>query len=221
MIESYRGLFSLPENYTLDELKSAYRKQVKENHPDKFTDVSRKNLQEIIMVRINLAYERLEDHIEKRNSGGSAEGLTRETSEGRKSADLSYQYYRKGLDFLSKAVTKKNHRVMVTLGGSSFSCVNIGQFSDAEIKRSYIESFNLFALAEKNFSTVLDKFPDSIWAHDTKNKMKELEKFYSLYQRILDNLQRPTAAEIIPSCPDKVQKIYNVDDNETGDAVLV
>ena len=188
MIESYRAVFSLPEDYTPAELKTAYRKLVKQNHPDMFPDLNRKNLQEIIMVRINLAYERLKSYIEKRNSVESAAGLSTGSAAGRKASDLSYRYYRKGLDYLSKAVTKKHHRIMVTLGSSSFACVNIEQFSDAEIKRSYIESFNLFALAEKNFSAVLEKYPDSIWAHDAGNKMKELQKFYSLYHRILENL---------------------------------
>ena len=49
-----------------DEIKSAYRKLIKQYHPDKFSDNPLKNLAEEKMIEINKAYETL-----TKNSGNN------------------------------------------------------------------------------------------------------------------------------------------------------
>ena len=59
-------VLGIKPNATQDEIKSAYRKLIKQYHPDKFIDNPLKNLAEEKMIEINKAYDIL-----TKNSGGN------------------------------------------------------------------------------------------------------------------------------------------------------
>jgi curved DNA-binding protein CbpA len=58
-------------NATQDEIKSAYRKLIKQYHPDKFSDNPLQNLAEEKMMEINKAYDMLTKNSGDNNSYGS------------------------------------------------------------------------------------------------------------------------------------------------------
>lgn len=72
-MDNYRQILGLNEYFTLAELKRAYLKLVKENHPDKFKNSGNKELATKKMYKINEAYEYLKNHLpEKKTQKSSA-----------------------------------------------------------------------------------------------------------------------------------------------------
>lgn len=59
-------------NATQDEIKSAYRKLIKQYHPDKFGDNPLQNLAQEKMIEINKAYDMLTKNSSNNNSSSSA-----------------------------------------------------------------------------------------------------------------------------------------------------
>ena len=73
-------------NASQDEIKSAYRKLIKQYHPDKFIDNPLKNLAEEKMIEINEAYEAL-----TKNSGNNNYN-TNSSSNSSNSSNSSYEF---------------------------------------------------------------------------------------------------------------------------------
>ena len=74
---------------TQDEIKSAYRKLIKQYHPDKFTDNPLKNLAEEKMIEINQAYDTL-----TKNSGNNNYNSTSSSNSSNynNSSNASYDF---------------------------------------------------------------------------------------------------------------------------------
>lgn len=64
-------VLGIKPNATQDEIKSAYRKLIKQYHPDKFIDNPLKNLAEEKMIEINKAYDTLTKNSSDNNNYGS------------------------------------------------------------------------------------------------------------------------------------------------------
>lgn len=189
MLSYYYELFELSEKYTIEELKKAYRKLVKQHHPDLFKCNHQKKFQEVKMAQINEAFIRLKDQLTSHNENISPlmNNLKKNTMQ-LLAKDNSYYYYKKGFIFFTKAINKKYHKVGVIVSENSIKCFNIEQFSDENIKNDYINSFKLLRLADYYFSIVINDYPKSIWSNDAISKLKEIERFYNLYQKILNNI---------------------------------
>lgn len=74
-----------------DEIKSAYRKLIKQYHPDKFIDNPLKNLAEEKMMQINEAYETLTKN-SGNNNYSSSNNYTDSSSYSNNSSNNSYEF---------------------------------------------------------------------------------------------------------------------------------
>ena len=96
MIEQYLELLGINHNSTLDDVKKAYRKLAKENHPDHFLDKKEKKLREMKMVQLNEAYSYIITNF-KDIKLKSSEDKVKEAK-----LETDYDIYKKGYDFYSK-----------------------------------------------------------------------------------------------------------------------
>ena len=230
------GLTSTP---SLADLKGAYHRLAKRNHPDLFPDSERRR-QQLKMMRINEAYMSVMSELvggsrtdgdqpvgdprrgrgvprgghaaESANvSGGSANPDGRRTTSsaaenqffgewaekarpGPKSdsrsvgtpRDPAYSYYKAGFRYynlgateLSRKEAPKIRRYLATTGTA-----------DGYILRLALRALHYFERSYSYFLVVVDQYPDSAWYHDAKYKLRRLEKFSAIYQRICENLSR-------------------------------
>jgi len=57
-----------------------------------------------------------------------------------------------------------------------------------EAARDVAGSIGLLADAHRYFTRVVARHPDSVWAADASLKLRRIERFTSLYRKILSNL---------------------------------
>jgi len=77
---------------TPDEIKSAYRKLIKQYHPDKFIDNPLKNLAEDKMIEINEAYDSLTKNSGNNNYNSGSSNNTSNYNNTSSSANSSYEF---------------------------------------------------------------------------------------------------------------------------------
>lgn len=75
-----------------DEIKSAYRKLIKQYHPDKFIDNPLKNLAEEKMIEINEAYDALTKNSGNNNYNSSSSSNYNNSSSYNNSSNTSYEF---------------------------------------------------------------------------------------------------------------------------------
>jgi DnaJ domain len=148
-INDYLKLFSLNSNSSLNDLKKAYRKLAKKNHPDRFIDKEQKKKQEKIMTGINEAYQKLLMDFEK---------IINEEVKKESNIENDYALYKKGVDcykiyfdsffqlFSKRAVKTLRKKESILLTGKTY------------------------------FIQLLREYPKSVWVEDSKEKLKKIEK---------------------------------------------
>jgi molecular chaperone DnaJ len=77
---------------TPDEIKSAYRKLIKQYHPDKFIDNPLKNLAEDKMIEINEAYDTLTKNSGNTNYNSNSSSSSSNASNYNNSSNTSYEF---------------------------------------------------------------------------------------------------------------------------------
>ncbi|NBB90971.1 MAG: DnaJ domain-containing protein [Spirochaetes bacterium] len=105
--------------------------------------------------------------------------------------DPGYTYYKLGFDFYRKGYTEfysKDPRIIRK------------QLAELKTYDYYLLTLTVSALRhfEKSyryFAAVLEQAPDSIWATDARAKLRKVEKFNRIYQRICENLSRSVHAK--------------------------
>lgn len=85
-------VLGIKPNATQDEIKSAYRKLIKQYHPDKFIDNPLKNLAEEKMIEINKAYDTL-----TKNSGDNYSSNTSSNYSNASTGSLDFQEIRRSI----------------------------------------------------------------------------------------------------------------------------
>jgi hypothetical protein len=209
---NYR-ILGVPADADLDELKAAYHRAAKQTHPD-LAPAARKRRAELKMMRINEAYmailaERMRPgaahRVEPRSATaepgaarpqGPAPGAPdprppRTGKELARPRDPGYTYYKLGFDFYRRGYTElysKDPRIIRK------------QLAELKTYDHYLLSLTISALKhfERSygyFSLVLEQAPESIWVADARAKLRKLEKFNRIYQRICENLSRSLRAK--------------------------
>ncbi|NMD37223.1 MAG: J domain-containing protein [Christensenellaceae bacterium] len=69
MLNNAYKLLNIPINASSDEIREAYRKKVKQCHPDKFQNPEKQKLAQAELIRLNLAYEEALHICSENNSG--------------------------------------------------------------------------------------------------------------------------------------------------------
>jgi len=181
------------------EIKRAYYQLAQQNHPDIFPE-ERKPVQELKMITLNEAYAYLMGTILMNNgisetggiriddswNGPSATGVT-ETPSDRTDLgfhkDPSYAYYKQGFIHFSRAI----HGIEALYQSlSERRVVHFKPKDDAY--RRFAEGLVELRRAHEYFSRVVQEFQKSVWKHDANLKLGRIERFSSLYRRILGNL---------------------------------
>ena len=118
MIDKHLKIFGLNTSATLNEVKRAYRKLAKQNHPDHFIDQEQKKKQEIIMEKINEAYKTIVSNYKGRKYKTKSEESIKKSE-----TENDYSLYKKGIKTL---YTKRNQAIIRdTRHTYSLNCSNV------------------------------------------------------------------------------------------------
>ena len=175
-----------------EEIKRAYRGLVRKNHPDLFPE-AQKELQELKMIQINEAYARITEKLSHELIHEKVEGeaVQQWGEEGEHSPDESlrnavgfhrdvqYAYYKQGFESFSRAVN-----------GIKTLERNVRLKNDLYYLRRFARSLYELRKADIYFSTLIEEYPESIWAYDASIKIKRIEFFNRFYRKILLNIER-------------------------------
>ncbi len=128
-------------------------------------------------------------------SGAASEpGAARAVASARAVArprDPGYTYYKLGFEFYRKGYNElysKDPRIIRK------------QLAELKTYDYYLLTLTISALRHfeqsyRYFAAVLDQAPESIWVADARAKLRKLEKFNRIYQRICENLSRSLRAK--------------------------
>jgi curved DNA-binding protein CbpA len=196
---SYYEILGIEPRSGIDELKKAFRRLVRQYHPDPFPE-SQKQLQESKMRQINEAYARILEEYNRRTTKSektvSNFTYTNEEAAQYRSAfnkriktnpvgfhnDIQYAYYKQGFENYSRAVNgMKSIEKKTQLRNDAYY---LKRFSNA-----------LFYLKKANgyYSKLLEDYPDSIWSYDAYIKIKRIDYFSRFYRKILQNIRKKIA----------------------------
>lgn len=170
------------------DVKAAYRRRAKEEHPDLFAPAERPR-QQLRMMELNEAYMQLladaQDAAADPDSGSSGHvdparrsaapypGLRVRRGGGR--GDPSYDLYRQGYEYLGRARALMNPR---------------RNLDEDELKRmklrSALEALRLTRHAYRYFLNVITGYPTSPWADDALEQMEHIESISKIYQRMCE-----------------------------------
>jgi len=190
----YFEILGVSSEARMDEIKKAFRRLVKKNHPDLFPE-EHKQLQELKMIQINEAYARLTEHLDeipgtgkiKEEKTGSYDyfrsphehpGAFVRKDEVGFHRDLQYVYYKQGFTYFSRA-----------LHGIKRMEKTVSLRNDMYYLKRFSESLVCLRKADTYFSMLIDEFPDSIWSYDAKIKLRRIERFNFIYKRIIRNIE--------------------------------
>lgn len=205
----YYALLGLTDSPALPDLKSAYHRLAKRNHPDLFPDAERRR-QQLKMMRINEAYMSVMSDIVGASPAAESDTIEADIRPGtpeqffdawREKAkpgppsnsraigaprDPAYSYYKAGFRYYNLGATElfrkeasKIRRYLITTGTA-----------DGYILRLALRALHYFERSYSYFLVVVDQYGDSPWSHDARHKLRRLEKFNAIYQRICENLSR-------------------------------
>jgi len=198
------AILGLGVDATLEEVRASYRRLAKRNHPDLFPDDERPR-QQLTMMRVNEAYmtalaelaeghapgpeEPAADDATPPSRAGDPLRFTGATSTDRSIGTLrdpAYAYYKQGFRYFNLGATElarkeapQLRRALATEGTA-----------DGYILRLALRALHYFERSYSYFLVVVDQYPQSPWAPDARYKLKRLETFSLVYQRICENLSR-------------------------------
>lgn len=157
MINESLKLFGLTPDATAGDIKKAYRKLAKANHPDRFKDEAQKKKQVALMARINDAYQELLALPRKDR---------RVSPNHESSAVTDTDIYKKGVEICSLL----NITVALKIGPKEHDIAAV----NAKIEQA--------REAAGYFSLLLRNYPSSDWAYDAEERMKNIAKYLELLE---------------------------------------
>jgi hypothetical protein len=200
----FHRILGVQPGATREEIRVAWRRRVMENHPDRFPG-EQKPLQELAMITLTEAYNALMAAVPEKPGSASRDGKSppRRRPTGGQAArpaptaapparastslgghgDPAYAYYKQGFINFSLAihgVAEINRRL-----AAGRTPAPRRRYTAAEDIRS---SLAYLSAAHGYFSRVTLEHAESIWASDSRMKLRRIENFTEIYRRILANL---------------------------------
>ncbi len=205
----WHALLGVDATATLADVKAAYHRAAKRHHPDLFP-TSERNRREQEMMKINEAYLRLVSAtvrgVESRHAGPSDQADDRRPPRGEPPAqtrperpgmgtnvgslrDPAYVYYKQGFRYYGLGATqlyRKDPAVMRRQLAELRTC-------NPHLLDLALRALTCFERAHGYFRTVVEQYPQSIWARDARYKLRRIQRFNAIYHRICANVSRGIA----------------------------
>ena len=177
-------LLGIPETSDIAVIKNAYRRRVKEIHPDTAgqTDPLKNHL---LFIQINHAYKRLLNQT-KTDRGNKVRVAGTSTTNNAITAhkDPAYVFYKTGMKYFMRIHPSQWN--LETQGRLNTPIP--GQEQDQEKIRAKVrELTRSFPKAYYYFSMVAHEYPDSSWAADSQAKMTLIEERTLRYKKIIES----------------------------------
>lgn len=189
----YEILDVSPES-ALDEIRSAYRRAAKRNHPDLFPEHERSR-RALRMMQINEAYMAIVcDRVEGRGQARKAAPRREPPVPPRDSTavgslrDPAYTYYKLGFKYFSEGRRTLSKHYLA--GGQRIDYAT----EHIDVLRLAVAALHYFHKAFSCFERVSCDYGESVWARDARVKLYYLRRYNVIYQRICDNLSKQIAA---------------------------
>jgi len=194
-LDLYYRILNIAPGATATELKDAYHRAAKRNHPDMYPE-ERRGVQQLAMMRINEAY------LSITSGGGGSPDIGAEPPRTRSYAatsslsaqtpanlpatlkDPAYVYYRRGFDSFRdgySAMFRRDPREILRY-------LRETRTIDAYILKLTIRALQHFEQAYRYFLIVVQEYPLSVWAYDSRWKLKRVETYNHVYHRICERL---------------------------------
>ena len=186
-------ILSVAPGATAQDIKQAYHRLARMNHPDLFPEEEREHHQ-LYMILLNEAYAHLtteERTIEDCGGPQQADSFAPDADSRSVGAhrDPAYAYYKQGFVNYSRAVSG-----IMSLTASRNQPGLRRVVPRAEQVRHFASSIRLLRSAHGYFKRVVLDHPSSPWTKDATAKLNRIERFSTLYRRILNNLTRDSSA---------------------------
>ena len=184
MISDY-SILGIEEKNDISKIKAAFRKRVKELHPDITKDEeSIKN--HILYIQVCNAYNRLSPQTKvniNKVKDYKEEKVNLTNKDIVQHNDPAYVYYKNGMKYFmeihpSQWNPKRRYK--------KIKSIEFDQYQE-QMKNKVIELAKLFPKAYYNFSIVFHEYPESNWAYDAKVKMNIIEERTKLYMKIIES----------------------------------
>lgn len=210
--ELYYNLLSVPPVASPEEVKRAYHITAKANHPDLFPE-SERHIRELKMMRINEAYMVISQGFKApglpaaaypgkgRQAGKTAPAADEDIHDplGPMSAeyneavaetavgflkDPAYVYYKRGFEYYKRGYSSLYERTKAKDNSDLVKMIS----TDSFILRLSIQALQYFQKSFESFHHVIQDHPDSVWFQDAQYKIRKIEGFNRIYQRICQNI---------------------------------
>ena len=182
MLTDY-DILHIPETYDISVIKNAYRKIVKEIHPDVCRGSFQKHL---LFIQVNKAYQRLMEKIKGReiNNIRDSHFVSSPGAGIIKYKDPAYAFYKAGMNNFMK-IHPSQWNIETT------AIMNRPGEKDMEalenVKNKVRNLVKLFPRAYYYFSIVVHEYPDSVWYQDSLEKINLIEERTVLYRKIIES----------------------------------
>ncbi len=179
-------LLGIPRTGDRAQIRAAYRKRVKETHPDAVRegDPFRNHL---LFIQITKAYERLLSTSKGVQNEAPAKSPPLENKRAMvKHKDPAYAHYKAGMRYFMKIHPSQwklatQRKLATPIPGDAQDQVRI--------KEKVKELARLFPKAYYHFSMVVNEYPHSEWAHDARAKMNLIEERTDRYRKIIESFE--------------------------------
>jgi hypothetical protein len=176
-------ILGIEETGDIAAIKRAFRKKVKELHPDVSTGADPLE-RHASFVEVCDAYKRL---LGLRPAGPGVKPTVKYGSNGRgvvPYSDPAYAFYRAGMKYFMMI-----HPSQWNVDTQRMLNTRIaGNEEDQEImKKKVLDLVGLFPKAYYYFGLVVHEYPESDWAYDSQEKMSKIEERIGMYKRIIES----------------------------------
>lgn len=177
-------ILGLSDDANANEIRKAYKKKVKELHPDA-SDESMALKNHYLFIEVCKAYERL---CKARKESPLSNGVNTGAIPGERSItghkDPAYVYYKKGCVYFEQVHPSHwNSDRTITINGKTKDENKLQEKTLGKVKTLIA----LFPKAYYYFSIVVHDYPDSVWMNDSREKMGIIEKRIATYKNILES----------------------------------
>jgi len=155
---------------TQDEIKSAYRKLIKQYHPDKFIDNPLKNLAEDKMIEINEAYDTLTKNSGNTNYNSNSSSSYSNASNYNNSSNTSYEFQE-----VRRAVQSGNY----AFAESKLNSINNRNAEWHYLYGAVLLNKGWFDSALEHMTTAVNMDPNNFEYRQGLNSLKQRSNSYS------------------------------------------